>query len=103
MFDSTSRYFSKTNSNISTINLPDGNGTTRAVRYVQRRVIPPLDSGLTVIEHTVMGGDRIDNITARYLGDPTEYWLLCDANNVLRPNDLTDIVGRVIKIVLPRL
>ncbi len=100
MFDSTSRYY---NIKIATIEVPNNDGTTRMVRYVQRRVIPPADEGLTVIEHTVTEGDRLDNITARYLGDPTEYWLVCDANNVLRPSDLTGTIGRFIKIALPRL
>lgn len=100
MFDSTSRYY---NIKIATVDVPNGDGTTRTVRYVQRRVIPPPDNGLTVIEHTVTGGDRLDNITARYLGDPMEFWLVCDANNVLRPNDLTENIGGIIKIELPRL
>ena len=100
MFDSTSRYAAL---NTSTIEVPVGDGTTRTVRYVQRRIIPPVGNAPTVIEHTVTQGDRIDNITARYLGDPTAFWLICDANNVLRPNDLTDPAGRVIKIVLPQI
>lgn len=100
MFDTTSRYY---NIGIANVEVPNGDGTTRTVRYVQRRIIPPADDGLTVIEHTVTAGDRLDNITARYLGDPTEFWLVCDANNVLRPNDLTDTIGQVIKIALPRL
>ena len=100
MFDSTSRYYQL---NTSTINLTNSDGTTRTVRHVQRRIIPPATSALTVIEHTVIQGDRIDNVTARYLGDPTAYWLICDANNVMLPNDLTDSPGRIIKIVLPQI
>src|SRR2546427_7681875 len=100
MFDSTSRYY---NLKTATVEVTDSDGTTRTVRYVQRRIIPPVEDTITVIEHTVTEGDRLDNITARYLGDPTESWLVCDTNNVLRPNDLTDTIGRVIKIALPRL
>ena len=100
MFDSTSRYYSVPQ---STIEVTDSDGTSHTVRYVQRRIIPPADNALTVIEHTVTEGDRLDNITARYLGDPTAFWLISDANNVLRPNDLTDTIGRVIKIVLPQI
>lgn len=100
MFDSTSRYYKL---NTSTINLTNSDGSTRTVRYVQRRIIPPVGSALTVIEHTITEGDRIDNITARYLGDPTAYWLICDANNVIHPSDLTDTPGRVIEIVLPQI
>jgi hypothetical protein len=98
MFDSNSRYYGL---NTSTIEVTVGDGTTRTVRYVQRRIIPPNGNSPTVIEHTVTEGDRIDNIAARYLGDPTAAWLICDANNVLRPNDLTEKIGGVIKIVLP--
>jgi hypothetical protein len=100
MFDSTSRYYSVPQ---STIEVTDSDGTLHTVRYVQRRIIPPADNALTVIEHTVTEGDRLDNITARYLGDPAAFWLICDANNVIRPNDLTDTIGRVIKIVLPQI
>jgi hypothetical protein len=30
--------------------------------------------------HTRAQGDRLDNIAARYLQDPTLFWQLCDAN-----------------------
>ena len=100
MFDETSRYY---NIDTKTIDITDADGSTRQVRYVQRRIIAPPANSLTVIEHTVTQGDRLDNITDRYLGDPTEFWLVCDANNVMRPNDLTDTIGRVIKIVLPQI
>jgi len=100
MFDQTSRY---SNIPTATVDIIGSDGMTRQVRYVQRRIIPPMDNALTIIEHTVTDGDRLDNITARYLGEPTEFWLVCDANNVLRPNDLTDTIGRVIKITLPNL
>ena len=46
-------------------------------------------------------GDRLDNITAQYLGDPEQFWRICDANNVLAPNELTDTLGRIIRITLP--
>ncbi len=100
MFDQTSRYY---NIPTATVDIVGSDGILRQVRYVQRRIIPPMDNALTIIEHTVTDGDRLDNITARYLGEPTEFWLVCDANNVLRPNDLTDTIGRVIKITLPNL
>ncbi|GAC1633736.1 MAG: hypothetical protein NVS4B7_20690 [Ktedonobacteraceae bacterium] len=100
MFDTNSRYYTLPT---ATIDIPNGDGSTSTVRYVQRRIIPPPDDGITVIEHTVTQGDRIDNITFRYLGDPLAFWLVCDANNVMQPSDLTDTIGRVIQIALPRL
>lgn len=99
MFDPTSRYFSIATVTISVI---DPNGETRDLRYVKRRIIPPSDGMTTLVEHTVAQGERLDVITARYLGDPTQFWRLCDANNVLQPEELED-TGRVIQITLPNM
>jgi hypothetical protein len=46
-------------------------------------------------------GDRLDNLTAKYLGDPEQFWRLCDANNALQPEELTDTVGRRVRITMP--
>jgi hypothetical protein len=35
------------------------------------------------------------------LGDPCFFWRLCDANNAMRPQDLTSTIGRDLKITLP--
>jgi len=99
MFDSTSRYYSiKT----ATISLPDGSGGTREIRYVRRRFIPPADDLTTLVEHMVSQGERLDQVTARYLGDPTQFWRVCDANNVQQPEELEE-TGRVITIALPNM
>jgi hypothetical protein len=100
MFDPTSRYY---NIEVATLKAIDRDGVRREVRYVKRRFIPPRDGATTMVEHTVMQGDRLDNITARYLGDPTQFWRVCDANNVLEPNALTDSVGNAIAIAMPKL
>ena len=42
-------------------------------------------------------------LSSRYLGDPTQFWRICDVNNVQQPNELTDNIGTVIKIALPKL
>ena len=44
---------------------------------------------------------RLDQITAKYLSDPTEFWRVADANELLRPEELTDEVGRRIVIAMP--
>lgn len=100
MFDSTSRYY-----NLPTVkmDITNADGSTRQITYVQRRIIPSTDGQTTVIEHIVSEDDRLDNLSARYLGDPLQFWRICDANTVLRPNDLTDTIGDVIQIVFPRL
>ncbi len=51
-------------------------------------------------EHTVTQGDRLDNVTAHYLGDPEQFWRVCDANNAMRPAELEE-VGRRVRITLP--
>lgn len=40
------------------------------VVYLQRRFLPSQEPTV-LTKHTVTEGDRLDNITARYLGDPT--------------------------------
>jgi hypothetical protein len=74
--------------------------SSRIVRYVRRRFIP-LTSPPPLAHHTVVAGDRLDNVTARYLGDPEQFWRVCDANRAERPADLTAAPGRVLVIPMP--
>jgi hypothetical protein len=76
--------------------------TGRVVRYVRRRFIP-LTAPVPLTRHTVVAGDRIDNVTARYLADPEQYWRVCDANRAERATDLTEVPGRVLVIPMPTL
>jgi nucleoid-associated protein YgaU len=92
-FPITSRYHA-----VETADLiePDGSKT----RFLRRRFLPPTDRFETIEEHTVSEGDRIDNLSARYLGDPLQYWRICDANNAMRPEDMEQF-GRRLRISLP--
>jgi hypothetical protein len=96
MFDPTSRYYKIEQ---ATLTVTDRDGLPRAIRYVRRRIIPDA-LGTTLAEYAVTQGDRLDNITARFLGDPTQFWRICDANIVIVPEEL-ETVGRVIRIALP--
>ena len=98
MFDPNSRYYGIQNSMLSST---DADGTVRQIVYKRRRFIPAMDGGTTLVEHKVSEGQRPDNITAKYLGDPTQFWRLCDANGARFPDDLVAQLGAVIKIVLP--
>ncbi len=100
MFDPNSRYYTLAT---ATLEQTGSDGQPRQVRYVRRRFVPPNDGATTLLEHTVVEGDRLDNITARYLGDPEQFWRLCDANRTLHPADLTGEVGAKIEITLPQL
>ena len=96
MFDPTSRY---SGLEIATLVVPDRDDGTREIRYVRRRIIPPAGTSTTLVEHTVAQGERLDRITARYTADPTQFWRLCDTNNVMQPEELEEI-GRVIAIAI---
>jgi hypothetical protein len=76
---------------------PDGQSTA----YVRRRIVPPPDRFATLRLHTVANGDRLDNLAAVYLGDPQQYWRLCDANGAMRPDELIEMIGRALRITLP--
>ena len=76
---------------------PDG----EPVAYVRRRFLPPPEHFASLREHRVAVGDRLDNLAAKYLGDPQHYWRLCDGNGAMRPDELIDTVGRRLRITLP--
>lgn len=93
-FPLTSRYFG-----IETATIDARDGKTYA--YLRRRFVPQPERFSTLLEHVVVQGDRVDNITARYLGDPLQFWRVCDANRAMRPEELTEVLGRRLRITLP--
>lgn len=80
----------------ATMAMPDG----RTVAYLRRRFLPQPERFVTLEEHLVGQGERVDVMAATFLGDPEQYWRLCDANGVWRPEDL-ERVGRRVRITLP--
>jgi hypothetical protein len=68
------------------------------VVYIQRRIIPQPTLYSTTQDYVVVEGDRLDNIAAKFLGDPLLYWMICDANGATDPDELTSQVGRTIQI-----
>ena len=93
LFPPTSRYHGI---ETATIETADG----RTIIYVRRRFCPPPERFSLLQEHMVTQGERLDNITAHYLGDPEQFWRLCDANGALKPEELEEI-GRQLRITLP--
>ena len=94
LFGPNSRYFG-----MDTLTYVTPQGTT--IAYVQRRFLPLPDNFQVIQQHTVLQGERLDNIAAQYLGDATLFWRLCDANNAMQPDELTESVGRKLSITLP--
>jgi nucleoid-associated protein YgaU len=98
---------SSASSNVSsTPNAPGAPGTPNAqmVTYLVRRFVPQpgAPNYTTVATHTVRQGDRLDLIAAKYLGDPLMFWLICDANGAIRPNQLIQTQGTVLNITMPQ-
>jgi hypothetical protein len=74
-------------------------GVERA--WLAQRFPPDPDTLATLEEHEVTPGERLDNIAAARLGDPEQFWKLCDANRALRPDALTATPGRRLRVPLP--
>jgi hypothetical protein len=94
MFPINSRYLGIETATIETAD-------RKTIIYLRRRFIPSPDRFALLLEHVVTQGDRLDNITAQYLGDPEQFWRVCDANNAMRPDELTETIGRRLRITLP--
>ena len=71
------------------------------VVYLKRRFVPKPERFDLLQEHVVTEGERLDNITAHYLTDPEQFWQICDSNRAMRPDELTETIGRRLSITLP--
>lgn len=94
-FSPNSRYHGIGTAKLTTL---DG----RTVVFIKRRFVPAPEEFALIQEHSVIQGDRLDNITAKYLGDPEQFWRLCDANGAIRPDELTETIGVKVRITLPQ-
>lgn len=75
--------------------------TGEEIVHLRRRFIPPPDRFHLLQVHTVTEGERHDTLAAQFVGDPEQFWRLCDANGVLRPEELTETPGGSVRITLP--
>ena len=94
LFPPTSRYHG-----IETKTLERADG--QKVIYLKRRFVPQPERFDLLQEHVVTEGERLDNITAHYFSDPEQFWQICDANRAMRPDELTERIGRRLRITLP--
>ncbi len=93
-FSPTSRYYGLETTKLET---PEG----KTIVYLKRRFVPSPERFALLQEHLVTQGERLDNITAQYLGDPEQFWRVCDGNGAMRPEELTEVPGRRLRITLP--
>lgn len=95
LFTSTSRYFG-----LDTETMTDADGKT--IIYITRRFVPSPSQFQLLQLYTVVQNDRLDNIAAKYLGDPELFWRIADANGAMRPEELVETIGRKLRITLPQ-
>ena len=94
MFAINSRYY-----RTQTARLALADGTE--VAYLRRRLIPQPERFAQVGEHVITEGDRLDLVANEHIGDPEQFWRVADANVALRPEGLTEAVGRRLRLTLP--
>jgi hypothetical protein len=89
----------------------------RPIAYLRRRFIPQPEQFSLLMEHTVVQGDRLDNVVAQYLGDPEQFWRVADAivcglpfleafkecSFMLRGIYLTLMIGPVVPVPVPKI
>jgi hypothetical protein len=72
----------------------DANG--RTILYLPRRFLPASASTSMPAQVLATSMERLDQLAARTLGDPEQFWRLCDANDAMNPFDLIhDSDGRL--------
>lgn len=95
MFEQNSRYYK-----IETASLIDPSG--REVAYKRRRFVPRAEDLQTLANVTVVQADRLDLISARTLGDPEQFWRICDASDAMNPPDLMAEPGKTVRVPIPQ-
>jgi hypothetical protein len=93
-FPPTSRYYG-----IATVTLARDDG--EPIVHLARRFVPASGRFALLRTHTVVEGERLDVIAGRELGDAEAFWRICDSNDAMRPEDLTAVIGRRLRITLP--
>jgi hypothetical protein len=105
MFEHTSRYanIATAEHTLPATRTPDGRVVEgRTIVYVRRRFLPPPETLPTLTEVLVAEGDRLDIIAAETLGDPEQFWRICDAHAVIDPLELLAEPGQTIRIPIPQ-
>ena len=72
-----------------------------AVVYHSRRLIPS-ESDYTALQTVVrMPEERLDQLSLRAFGDPTQFWQFCDANVIMNPRELLETPRAVVTVPAP--
>ena len=96
MEDPNSRY---SGTGTALLTLQDG----RTVAYRLRRFLPQGRTLPLLAEARAGRDERLDLFTYRTLGDPEQFWQVCDANDAMRPEDLTAGEERILRVTMPQM
>jgi hypothetical protein len=80
MFNEKSRYYNKPGYEVKAEN---GKNVTVVA-------VPDASSTAILGFHLLKQGQRTDHLAAQYLNDAAAFWRICDANNVMLPEALTE-------------
>lgn len=95
MFDATSRYYLLETAVHTT---EDG----KSIPHKRRRFLPRGEELTLLTEARVEQSDRLDLIAHRTIGDPEQFWRICDANNAMNPTALTEKPGTSLRVPVPQ-
>ncbi len=80
MFDPKSRYV-----RLQTYTAKDHRG-----RQVAVVPVPTHPNQTTLGTHVLRQGERVDHLAAKYLDDPAGFWRICELNDAMLPETLTE-------------
>lgn len=69
----------------------------REIAYLSRRIPPRPEALEEAGTHRMRADERLDHAAAVAIGDPLRFWMLCDANAALAPEEL-ERAGRVLRV-----
>lgn len=94
MFDSKSRYYPLETATY------DAEG--KSIAYKRRRFLPQGEDLQLLSETRVEQSDRLDLIAHRTVGDPEQFWRICDANEAMDPEEFTAEPGKWLRVPVPQ-
>lgn len=80
--------------------VPDAIHTDASGREIPYKRLRKLPRPPSVTTRTVRRGDRLDRIAYELYRDSEQFWRLADANEALRPEELTEELGRRLDVPL---
>jgi len=94
MLEQDSRYY-----HLETAKITATDGTV--ISYKKRRFLPKAEKMESPAEVTITDKERLDLIAHRSFGDSQQFWRICDANNAMNPFELTEKIGRKLRVPSP--